>query len=912
METSLTQITDYLLTQSWQIAILVVVIAAINFALRNKSAHIRYLLWLIVLAKCLAPPLLTIPLAILPQQEQAELSPMASSTQARPLQHGVTDATMAESTDLRSAPLKMARPLTIERGWRDISTRAWLVIVWIVGAGPFLMFNLLRAIRASFWLWRYRERLPAKLRNDIEALFTHHDIKRFPDVWLVKGFNQPFVWGLMRGSIYLPVNFLNINRPEHQRSVLGHEFSHVLRFDAAVNILQVIAQALFWFHPLVWWANRKIRAEREKCCDEMAVARLNTSPRDYSTAILETLAARHEPTRPVPSLAVAGPVKNIEERIKTMLRPEKKFYKRPSVPAAAVVALTALLSVPTTVVLTARAQSRPTNASGDKPADSLTYRAAGTGPMSLGPIVNSSKGEGGPHISTDGLSLFFASKRPGGLGDEDLWVTTRKTKDDPWGTPVNLGSMINSSAYEGDPCTSVDGLELYFVSGRLGGSGTWDIWVTRRKTKDDPWNAPVNLGPSVNSPLKESCPSISADGLELYFNDYWGPRPGGMGATDIYVTTRKTKDDPWGTPVNLGPPVNSVAHEWDPDISADGLSLYFSSQRGPGLGGAGFWVTTRKTKDDPWGDPVNLGPLVNSQYDAFNPDISSDGSTLYFITDRPESVSWSYSYNIWQVVLEKGDQASSLQSAAFFGDLARVKALLDAGVDVNQKNALGVTALYSAASGGHKKVVELLLAEGADINEKTAAYTDVTALHAAAREGHKEIVEVLLAGGADVNAGSTYDELTAAELAMEANHIEVVKLLIAKGADISALHFAIHMKDYAKAKSLIESGADVNKRKRRLVAPLHLAASSGQKDMAELLIAKGANINIQNSHGRTPLHLAVREDDRDMVELLLTKGADINAKSKFDGWISGTPLDLAIDEGHTEIADLLRKHGAKE
>jgi len=911
MASGLTGVTDYLLTQSWQIALLVLVVAAVNLALRNKSAHVRYLLWLIVLAKCLVPPFYAVPLAILPQQGLAESIATALPAYVPPQQREATGAMIAEPGELSSIPFEMLSP-AVERGWRSISVHEWLGIGWMVGACAFLTFNLLRALRANLWLWRRRKALPAELRSNIENLFSAHGVRSFPDIWLVEGFNQPFVWGLVRGSIYLPVDFLNINRPEHQRSVLGHELSHVLRFDAAVNILQVIAQAIFWFHPLIWWANRKIRAEREKCCDEMAVARLNTSPRDYSTAILETLANKCRQTRPVPSLAVAGPVKNIEERIKTMLRPGKKFYKRPSVVVAIIVFLLALLTVPSIVVLTAKAQSQAIAASGDKPAYSLTYRAAATGPTTLGPIVNSSKSEGGPHISTDGLSLFFASKRLGGLGDKDLWVTTRITKDDPWGTPVNLGSTINSSAYEGDPCTSADGLEIYFVSGRPGGSGTWDIWVARRKIKDDPWGVPVNLGPTVNSPLKESCPSISADGLELYFNDYWGPRPGGMGATDIYVTTRKTEDDPWGTPVNLGPPVNSVAHEWDPDISADGLSLYFSSRRSHGLGGDGFWVATRKTKDDRWGDPVNLGPPVNSPYDAYNPDISSDGSTLYFITDRPESVSWSYSYNIWQVVLEKGDQASSLQSAAFFGDLARVKAFRDSGVDVNQKNALGVTALYSAASGGHKEVVEFLLAEGADINEKTAAYTDVTALHAAAREGHKEIVEVLLAGGADVNAGNTYDELTAAELAMEANHIEVVKLLIAKGADICALHFAIHMKDYAKAKSLIESGADVNKRKRRLEAPLHLAASSGQKDVAELLIAKGANINIQNSHDRTPLHLAVREDDRDMVELLVTKGADINAKSKFDGWVSGTPLDLAIDEGHIEIAEFLRKHGAKE
>ncbi len=853
MDNYLVKITNYLWSQSWQLAVLIVVAAAISWALKNRSAHVRYLLWLIVLAKCLVPPLMTVPVAILPQEqslEQLRLYPIAerhvtfTTAVAEKSDSVMTYRTSPENNTSQPKANKLVMP-----AFRELAGATWIVGIVVFGC-----VAIARVLRSNLRLRQLRRPLPSRLQSNIKEFLSGFKIKVNPKVWLLDGIGQPFVWGLLRGSIYLPTEYLKIDNVMHRRDILGHEVCHILRLDAAVNSLQVLAQAIFWFHPFVWWANQKTRIEREKCCDEMAVAYLGSRAKDYSTAIVKTLITEHRSKHLVPSLAVSGSVKDIEERIRTMLRPGKKFYKHPSFVAATIVLLLAMLTVPSTVVLTARAQSRPTTASGDKPADLPTYRAAVTGPTSLGPIVNSSKSEGGPHISTDGLSLFFASVRPGGLGDRDLWVTTRETKDDPWGTPVNLGSPINSSAYEGAPCTSADGLELYFVSGRPGGSGTWDIWVA----------------------------------------------------------TRKTKDDPWGKPVNLGPPVNSVAHEWDPDISADGLSLYFSSRRSTGLGGDGFWVATRKTQSDSWGTPVNLGPTVNSTYDAYEADISSDGSTLYFITDRPESVSWSYSYNIWQVVLEKGDQASSLQSAAFFGDLARVKAFLDASVDVNQKNALGVTALYSAAGGGHKEVVELLLAEGADINEKIAAYTDVTALHVAAREGHKEIVEALLAGGADVNAGSTYNELTAAELAMEANHIEVVKLLIAKGADISALHFAIHMKDYAKAKSLIESGADVNKRKRSLDAPLLLAASSGQKDVAELLIAKGANINIQNSKGRTPLHYAVREDDRDMVELLVTKGADINAKSKFDGWISGTPLDLAIDEGHTEIADLLRKHGAKE
>jgi hypothetical protein len=168
---------------------------------------------------------------------------------------------------------------------------------------------------------------------------------------------QPFVWGLVRGSIYVPPSFLAIENPEHRRGILAHELSHVLRFDAAVNTIEIIAQAIFWFHPLVWWANRAVRREREKCCDEMVIARFHTAPKDYSTAVLETLARARESARPAPSLAVAGPLRHIEERIRTLLRPGRRFYGRPTLATAIVTILAATLAVPTALVLTARAQA---------------------------------------------------------------------------------------------------------------------------------------------------------------------------------------------------------------------------------------------------------------------------------------------------------------------------------------------------------------------------------------------------------------------------------------------------------------------------------------------------------------------------------------------------------------------------
>ncbi|MFB0556117.1 MAG: M56 family metallopeptidase [Phycisphaerae bacterium] len=647
MEDYLTQITNYLLTQSWQIAFLVIVIAAVNLALKNKSAHVRYLLWLMVLAKCLVPPLLAIPLPILSQDKRPELT-LISNVEMPAVNVEMVDTVRSKPLTLPSLPVKS--PTIIERLAR-VTAKQWLGLSWIAGATIFVLIAAAKALRTNSWLWRQRRPLPAELQIGIENLFSDLNFRTrpkaglsqsraspWPKVWLIDGIGQPFVWGLLRGSIYLPANFVKVNRAEHRRDILGHELSHVIRFDAAVNILQIIAQAAFWFHPFVWWANKKIRAEREKCCDEMAIARLGVKATDYSSAIVNILISEYESTRPVPSLAVAGPVKNIEERIKTMLRPGKKFYKHPSLPVAAIVVLTALLAVPTTVVLTAAADSQPSTESAD------TVPIFGN-PVHLGPTVNSSAEEYDPSISADELELYFNSYRPDGLGQADLWVTTRKTKADPWGSPVNLGPTINSPAGDKTPAISADGLSLYFSSARSGGYGGQDLLVTTRKTKSAAWGEPVNLGPTVNSPAHEQAPSISTDGLTLYFIVWPDESPEGWDKADIWFTTRKTKDAPWGTPVNLGPTVNSSSFDGSPFISADGLSLYFDSERGAS---SSIWVTKRKSTSDPWGAPVKLGPAVNADWEA-NPDLSRDGSTLYFVSTRRGRVGRT---DIWQVSLK--------------------------------------------------------------------------------------------------------------------------------------------------------------------------------------------------------------------------------------------------------------------
>ena len=196
-----------------------------------------------------------------------------------------------------------------------------------------------------------------------------------------------------------------------------------------------------------------------------------------------------------------------------------------------------------------------------------------------------------------------------------------------FGSPANLGPNVNSSSNDAGPSIAADGLSLFFDSDRPGGSGSNDLWVATRKAIDEDWGEPVNLGPIMNTEYEEFDSSISADGLSLLFAS---DHPGGSGDFDLWVARRNTTDEDWGVPVNLGPIVNSEYEDYGPGISADGLSLYFSSNRPGTYGGPDLWVTMRTTVNDAWGEPVNLGPTVNSSLWEARPKLSTDGLTLLF------------------------------------------------------------------------------------------------------------------------------------------------------------------------------------------------------------------------------------------------------------------------------------------
>lgn len=259
-------------------------------------------------------------------------------------------------------------------------------------------------------------------------------------------------------------------------------------------------------------------------------------------------------------------------------------------------------------------------------------------PANLGSPVNMTAFEGTPFISNDGLDLFITTNRPTGSGPNDLYVSHREARDWHWGEPVSLGADINTTLYqEIAPILTRSGQHLIFVSDRPGGCGGFDIWVARRLSEHSfaHWSPPENLGCQVNSVGVELGPSLIEDHdgtVYLYFSS--GLRPGGLGFGDIYVSTLQT-DGTFG-PARPISEFNTPFNEIRPTVRGDGLEIFFDSNR-PGSmeGSPDLYTSTRASTSSPWTTPVNLGPMVNSSAIDGGARLSSDGTELYFMSNRP-------------------------------------------------------------------------------------------------------------------------------------------------------------------------------------------------------------------------------------------------------------------------------------
>jgi len=178
-----------------------------------------------------------------------------------------------------------------------------------------------------------------------------------------------------------------------------------------------------------------------------------------------------------------------------------------------------------------------------------------------------------PHLSPDGSKLFFISNRPDS-GDApkascDLWMMERTGQG--WGRPRALGEIC-TDVTEWSPSVAANG-NLYFGATREGGKGRDDIWMSR--FEGGRYAAPVNLGDSINTKFGEVEPWISPDEHYLIFSA--GGRADGKGGLDLYISFNR--DGVWSSARSLGHGINSASWDFNPSVSPDGRTFYFTSAR---------------------------------------------------------------------------------------------------------------------------------------------------------------------------------------------------------------------------------------------------------------------------------------------------------------------------------------------
>lgn len=251
----------------------------------------------------------------------------------------------------------------------------------------------------------------------------------------------------------------------------------------------------------------------------------------------------------------------------------------------------------------------------------------------LGDSVNSAYPDYSPVVSADESTLIFTSKRPGSTGGdktdndqfyEDIYISQKK-KDGTWGSPVSIGTNINSNDNEADIGLSADGQQLFVYRGVNGGDIYYSI------LDGDTWSNLIPLGANINTKAWETHASMSVDGNTLYFVS--DRKEGGYGGRDIWRCV-KLPNGQWSMPLNLGPQINTAFDEDAPFIHPDGVTLFFSSTGHKNMGGFDVFKAT-KDDDGKWSTPENLKAPINTPDDDIFYVQSVDGKRGYFSSVRP-------------------------------------------------------------------------------------------------------------------------------------------------------------------------------------------------------------------------------------------------------------------------------------
>jgi beta-lactamase regulating signal transducer with metallopeptidase domain len=307
---------SWIVPLSWQLAIWIALVAGVVWLARNASPQVRYVLWTLVLVKVFLPPSLAVNWGF-------------GHWGLKPAWESVTLATEIETT-ARSAHRELeTESVPVQQAAAEkptgTSARTMLFGVWLLGTicfGATTLFQYLRLLRQT------REMNPideGPVRVALERLAMQARLQRVPELFASSETASPYLFGLTRPRIVLPHALIENLPPKDLEGVLLHELCHYRRGDLWVGALQAVVQSILWFHPLVWWANARLRQERECACDQDVLSQTDVSPADYGQTLLSVLSvAKGRALYQANLVGVFEPGANVQQRLEEIMKEQPR------------------------------------------------------------------------------------------------------------------------------------------------------------------------------------------------------------------------------------------------------------------------------------------------------------------------------------------------------------------------------------------------------------------------------------------------------------------------------------------------------------------------------------------------------------------------------------------------------------
>ena len=270
-------------------------IVAMVVGAKARRPHLAHMLWLLVFIKIVTPPMLRIPIVTIPAQGET-----AFATNDNPRPEPLLSNSRQFNID--SQPDASLWPKLGYVVWNH--TRVWLPPIWLLGSVVVFGFSMVRVCRFSRLLASESEAAPQELQTATEKIARRLRLKTIPTICTTSARISPMVWwtgGKVR--IVIPTTLLKEMDAQQWQWVLAHELAHVRRRDYLVRWLEWLACVFFWWNPVVWWAQRNLRAAEEICCDDLVISCLSPKPKFYANSLLSAVEFLARPAFRPPAMA---------------------------------------------------------------------------------------------------------------------------------------------------------------------------------------------------------------------------------------------------------------------------------------------------------------------------------------------------------------------------------------------------------------------------------------------------------------------------------------------------------------------------------------------------------------------------------------------------------------------------------